>query len=581
MAGGPQDGMSGICAVWRKGDDRQMTAMLARISVGLALETSDRVERKIEQDGGVGVCAQFAMQQIYGNGRVLLACDADLYNLDELRDLVALNEEVPDDVATAALLAALYERFGPVFVEKLQGGFSVVLWDCRDRKLIAAIDGFGMKRLVYHQHQGVLLVASRIDALLQSGEIERSVNPRAIGNVLNFSISLAPETIFNEVHRLIPGALLIASADGTRVEKYWDMRYAASTESEERLSRELESVVAKAVTAQCKDIQFDEAGAFLSGGTDSSTVVGMMSRLGQGAPKTFSIGFENQDFNELGYAQIAASKFDADHHTYLVSASDCFQALPRVVQFFDEPFGNASAIPTYFCARLAAFNGVRTLLAGDGGDELFAGNEWYRTEKIFDLYQGVPWLLRRGLIEPVLSAVKVDAGIWGKARRYVRRSNMPSPQRVLSYNFLNAHSPASIFEADFASTISRDSVLKVPAQYYQQAPAGDHLNRLLYMDVKMTLGDSDLPKVTCMAELAGIRVRFPFLDRSVAEFSGRIPAGLKMKGLQKRYLFKRAFRNLLPEEVIKKKKHGFGIPVASWLKSDPRLRELSRDLLLS
>ena len=399
---------------------------------------------------------------------------------------------------------------------------------------------------------------------------------------MNFGVNLAPETVFDKVQRLAPGTVLIASETATRVQPYWDMRYDASQEANERvLAERLESVVAEAVAAQVKNDPFEDLGAFLSGGTDSSTVVGMMGRLDRGPVKTFSIGFEEESFNELRYAGITASKFQTNHHTYRVSAADCFEALPHMVRFFDEPFANSSAIPVYFCARLAAQNGVRTLLGGDGGDELFGGNERYRTDKIFQTYQTVPRLLRKGVIEPVLALLPAERGPLGKARRYIRRSNIRPVERFFSYNFLLAHPPEEVFATDFLESLRGYSVLDTPTGYYYQDPARDHLDRLLYIDVKITLGDSDLPKVTQMAEMAGMQTRFPFLARPVAEFSGRIPARLKVKGFQKRYLFKQAFRNLLPQEVLRKKKHGFGIPVASWLKSDPRLRDFSRDLLFS
>jgi len=376
--------------------------------------------------------------------------------------------------------------------------------------------------------------------------------------------------------------MLVAAGGKCRVERYWDMRYGVGNESnEERLSRQLEETIERAVAANCPEQDLSQTGAYLSGGTDSSTVVGMMSRLGRGPVNTFSIGFEEERFNELGYAEITARKFNAKHHTYLVSANDCFEALPNMVRYFDEPFANSSAIPTYFCGRLAAQHGVKVLLAGDGGDELFGGNERYQTDKIFQAYQSIPKLLRKGMIEPVLKALPMESGPLGLARRYVRRSNLSGYERFYSYNFLCAHAPEEVFHKDFIASLGGYSVLDIPAEYYTQAPARDHLDRLLYLDVKITLGDSDLPKVTRMSELAGVLTRFPFLDRSVAEFSGRIPPRLKVKGFDKRYLFKRAFRNLLPIEVIKKKKHGFGIPVATWLKSDRRLREYSRDVLFS
>ena len=368
----------------------------------------------------------------------------------------------------------------------------------------------------------------------------------------------------------------------TRVDKYWDIRYDADRNSgTARLSRELESVVESSVAVHCGNYPRQELGAFLSGGTDSSAVVGLMSRSTRLPVKAFSIGFDEPQFNELQYAKIAAEKFGAEHHTYLVTAGDCFEALPRILRYFDEPYGNSSAVPTYFCARLAAQHGIRALLAGDGGDELFGGNERYATDKIFEVYHRLPVALRRGLIEPLVAAMPFSGGIVRRARGYIRRANMPGVERMLSFQFLRTHPPAEVFEGDFLESLRDYTVLDIPALHYSEALARGHLNRLLHVDMKITLGDNDLPKVTCMSELAGIQTRFPYLDRTVAEFSGRIPARLKVKGFNKRFLFKRAFRELLPLEIIRKKKHGFGIPVAQWIRSDRRMRELARDTLLS
>jgi asparagine synthase (glutamine-hydrolysing) len=573
--------MSGICAVWRRDRWDRTGATVASIGRGLSLAGSERFEQEIESACGVAASILFD-QQIYRSDGVCLACDADLENRRELMREAGVQDVASSNAGTAAMLAALYERYGPRFVEKLRGAFAVIVWDRRRNQLFAAVDHFGIKRLVYHQNQAALLVSSRIDALLRSGEVAAEINPAAVANLVNFSIIPGPETIFTQVRRIPPGSLLVASDQHTRVEKYWDMQYEIDSNSgEDRLSRELESLVEQAVARRCQDESPDTVGAFLSGGTDSSTIVGMMSRLNPGNVRAFSIGFREQPFDELHYADIAAKRFQANHHIYRVSPEDCFDALPDMIRYFDEPFGNSSAIPTYFCLRLAAQQGVKLMLAGDGGDELFGGNEAYRAEKVFELYQALPMPLRKGVIEPVLAALPLKNGVVGKARRYVGRSNMPRVQRMLSSHFLSTHPLGEVFEPDFLKELGSFSVLDGVDRHYSQAPAKHPLNRRMYADVKTVLGDSDLPKVTRMCELAGVRPRFPFLDLSVAEFSGRIPPSLKVKGLEKRYLFKRAFRNLLPIEIIQKKKHGFGIPVALWMKSDPRLRELSHDVLLS
>lgn len=567
--------MSGICGVWLKEGPERTRQTLSAVSTGLSLHAAEQVSIETDDRAGIGLSARFNTQQLYRDSAVIVSCDADLYNETELAELVD-----PKPAGTAALMAAMYQSFGATFIDKLQGGFALILYDSRTKMLLAAIDGFGIKRLAYHSRSCGLVIASRIEAVMRSGIVPTDINPRAIANVLNFSANLGPQTIFKGVHRLAPGTLLTASDSRVRVEQYWDLRYYSGGDANEaRLSRELEAVVQNSVATHCKGDT--HIGAFLSGGTDSSTVVGMMSRTQQGPAKAFSIGYKEQSFNELSYAELAAKHFKANHYTHLVGPDDCFEALPSMIRYFDEPFGNSSAIPTYFCSKLAAEHGVKALLAGDGGDELFGGNERYATENIFEFYNSVPGVLRRGLIEPVLDRIPVNAGLFRRARGYVRRAKMPGAQRLLSFQFLSTHPLGDVFHSDFLKELGDYSIIDTPDRYYYAASARDHLDRLLYVDMKITLADNDLPKVTCMAELAGIEVRFPFLHRPVAEFSGRIPARLKVKGLEKRYLFKQAFRNLLPPEIIQKKKHGFGIPVAPWLKSDRRLRELSHDVLLS
>jgi asparagine synthase (glutamine-hydrolysing) len=334
--------MSGICAVWRMGNAGGAARILPLLSDGLRLTPRERVEQVAASSAGVAAAIRFGTQQVYSDGEVLVACDADLYNEAELLRVAGVETPAPDS-RTAFLLAALYRRMGCDFVKKLSGNFSLVLWDERERRLLAAVDPFGVNRLAYFQKGRTIAVASRIDALLRTDEVPVEVNPRAIANFMNFGVNLAPETIFQKVRRLPPGTLLIASETDTRIAPYWDMRYGIDSNLDERhLAEQLETLVAEAVTAQVKDDPFASLGAFLSGGTDSSTVVGMMSRLKRGPVKTFSIGFDDERFNELGYAAITARKFQTEHHTYRVNAADCFEALPRIVHFFDEPFANSS-----------------------------------------------------------------------------------------------------------------------------------------------------------------------------------------------------------------------------------------------
>jgi asparagine synthase (glutamine-hydrolysing) len=323
-------------------------------------------------------------------------------------------------------------------------------------------------------------------------------------------------------------------------------------------------------------------GAFLSGGTDSSTIVGLMTQVSAERVNAFSIGFAEERYDELAYAELAARRFEAAHYTQIVTPDDAFAALPDVVAAYDEPFGNNSALPTYLCARLARDTGMRLLLAGDGGDEIFGGNERYRREYVLSRYQRIPWALRRGLIEPVLSALP-DGGatLLGKAQRYVRRASTPNPDRFYSSEFYVSQERARLLSPDLLAAIRPDWPLEIARAHYRAAPASTEIDRLLYLDLKITIGDNDLFKVIRTAELAGIGVRFPMLDHPLAELTGGLPAAFKVNAGEKRFIFKRAFAELLPGEILAKVKHGFGLPVSHWLKTHPGFRELARDTLLS
>ena len=570
--------MSGIGAVWRRNNPGRVTATVSALNTALGTTPGDSGRSASAPLLGVGVVARGPVTKydVHEDARVLVACDVDLLNEDDLR---RSSDLTGDGGGPAALLSALYERRGARFVEQLRGAFSFVLWDNAERRLIAAIDPFGMKRLVWYRDGDALLIATRVDAV-RAAAPPLEINPRAVQNLVNFSSILGPDTIFTGVQRLMPGTLLVASDDAVRTESYWEMRYGLDGgQDERRLSRELEDVLEGSIAAHQHGLTREHSGAFLSGGTDSSTVVGLMTRTSRAPAKAFSIGFEEEGFSELEFADIAARRFGSEHHKYLVNARDCVEALPAIVRAFDEPFGNSSAVATYFCARLAASTGVTTLLAGDGGDELFGGNERYALDKIFESYFAAPRWIRASL-EAGLS-LPMQGSLMHKARGYVRRANLRGIERMLSFQFLRTHDPREVFDTGFLESLSGATVLDIPEHHYTQASARDHLDRLLFVDMKITLADNDLPKVTRMSELAGVETRFPFLDRSVAEFAGRVPARLKVKGFQKRYLFKRAFKDLLPREILQKKKHGFGIPVALWMRSDPAMRELAHDTLMS
>jgi len=476
-------------------------------------------------------------------------------------------------ISTAELVAVLYARHGLDFIERLDGAFSLALWDPQLQRLVLAIDRFGFKTL-YWSHEGRRIVfSSRLTRVVHANH-DDEVDPEAVMQYLVHTVIPAPLTIYKGIERLEPGTLLVYERGQVRKTRYWDLNYEeARGDGVGQWSEELRECMRHAVHSHLAGCEPERTGAYLSGGTDSSSVVAFASEL-QPEFNTFSIYFENPRYDEAGFSRLAAEYFHTRHREKCLQPADMAQAIPKIVESYDEPFANSSAIGAYYCARMARENGVDVLLAGDGGDELFAGNERYATDRKFAVYHSVPALLRSAIVKPA-TAVLPKSGPLSYPGKYVRRAETPNPRRMLSYNFFLTEDGGEAFQPDFLAKAKPDSALDIAQAHFDSAPnARSELNRLLYLDVKMTLGDNDIRKVAGTAEMAGVRVRYPLLDRRLAELSGRIPSGLKLKRLEKRYIFKQAMKGILPDRILYKKKHGFGVPVGYWLIHDPGMKSL-------
>jgi asparagine synthase (glutamine-hydrolysing) len=525
--------------------------------------------------GNVGFLAGAAGKEPKRYQAAIAAADLDLVNLQELRALTGLT-------AGCEVLARLYELEGWQGLRHLRGAFAVALWDPRQDSLWLGADHFGIKQLYYATTPDGLAFASRPSALLAVPGVSGGVDPQVVYDYLNLRAVSSPASIWKGVRRLPPGHVLMVRRGSLTVEPYWDLEYPERRiglrEAMAATSRHVEEAVAAALGGG----PAKETGAFLSGGTDSSTVLGYMARLTGERVPAFSIGFHEERFDELRYADLAARHFNASHEKHIVTADEALGALPALVETYDEPFGNNSAIGTYLCARLAHGCGVRRLLAGDGGDEIFGGNERYASDRVFARYHRLPAVARRGVIEPLLRILPGGgAGLIGKARRYVRRANLSTARRLYSYAFFAAQEGRGLLAPELLAGVEAEGPWRIVEGHFDAVRATSELNRILYMDIKLTLGDNDLVKVTRTSELAGVGVRFPFLDRPLVEFTATLPADFKVRGLEKRYLFKRAFRSLLPAEILAKRKHGFGIPTSDWLCRHGGFRELARESLLS
>jgi asparagine synthase (glutamine-hydrolysing) len=453
--------------------------------------------------------------------------------------------------------------------------FAVVLWDRRRRRGLAAVDRFARRPLCYSFDGTVLALASRADEV--PGE-RAEVDKQALFNYAYHHVIPAPRTIFRGVSRLDAAHRLVATPERLVVERYWQPHFAPDRVAFPERRAEFISALEAAVSQQ---LDAGATGCYLSGGTDSSTVAGMATRL-LGAPvKTFSIGFDAAGYDEMSYARIAAAHFATDHHEHYVTPDDLLDSIPSIASHYDQPFGNSSVVPALLCARMAMQAGVARLLAGDGGDELFGGNSRYREEQLFAAYGAIPRALRTGLIEPACLALRnASLSQLRKLARFAEVMRMPPPERNQRFNLLDHIGAARVLSSSLLAAVDPGEPLAAQNDAYAATPRdAAALNRMLAFEWKYILADNDLPKVAESARLAGVRAAFPLLDERLVDVSLRLPPWLKVRGTRLRYFFKEALRDFLPPEIITKKKHGFALPFGVWLLSDRRLKAFAMSSL--
>jgi len=483
------------------------------------------------------------------------------------------------DEDLARWIADAYRAEGPGLLEKLRGDFSLAVLDPVAGNGLLAVDRMGIRDLCWADTGGVVLFGPRADRLAADPRCGDEIDPQGIYDYLYHHVVPRPGTVFRNVRCLGPGEALVIRQGRAETRCYWRPHFAEHdptpiAELQASFRTTLREAVERAAASGTR------VGAFLSGGTDSSTLTGLLGEVTGEAPRTYSIGFDAPGYDEIAFARIAARRFGARAHEYYVTPADVAAAIPHVAAAFDQPYGNASVVPAYYCARLAGEDGVDVLLGGDGGDELFAGNARYARQWILSLYERVPRPLRRYLVEPGLDFPGVArVPPLRKIRRYVEQARLPFPARLETYNLLEHIGPARVFQPEFLAAVDTTRPLAAIGQVYDSFQDIGLVNRLLGVDFKFTLADDDLRKVAHAGTMAGVVTRFPFLDEAVVDLAARVPPGQKLRRTRLRHFFKEALRDYLPPEILAKEKHGFGLPFGVWLREDPTLRELARDSL--
>lgn len=457
------------------------------------------------------------------------------------------------------------------FSQRIAGFFSMIVFDNKHNNWHVVTDHVGSVP-VYIGHQGNQVWVT--DHLKHSWLRKYELDPQAIYDYFFFHSIPSNRTIYKNVIKTGPGMHLLF-VDNRLVEllNIYRPDYRYHTTSAEQLQQQCRQLIQSAVSRNVSP----DCAAFLSGGLDSSTVSGLLS-VQQPSTRTFSIGFDAKGYDETEYALITAKHFNTNHHVHYLQPEEIVENFVEVAAHFDEPFGNSSAMAAYICASVAKQHGVNVMLAGDGGDEIFAGNERYAKQKVFELFADLPKALQ-SLLDTVTHSPLGGLPLLRKARSYVDQAKIPLPDRLDTYNFLNRFAPEQMFCETFLAQVDTQAPAQAKRERYHQSKATDPVDKMMYLDWKFTLADNDLVKVSSMCQKAGVAVRYPLFEKEVVDFSCTVPADIKLPGNKLRDFYKNSFKGFLADETLNKAKHGFGLPFGVWMKEQPRLQQLTEQTL--
>jgi asparagine synthase (glutamine-hydrolysing) len=555
--------LDAMCRVMRhRGPDDQGEGYFGNASIGM------RRLSIIDVSGGrqpIGGC----------DAHINVVFNGEIYNFLELKqELEGLGHRFSTRSDTEAIVHC-YEQFGTACVERLRGMFAFAIWDENLKRLFIARDRVGKKPLYYSvTSKGTLVFGSELKCLLEHRDVERKISSRAVDAYLALGYVPDPLSIFEGIHKLPPGSFLLFEKGNVRIEQYWDFDYSEGdgSRTEEEVVEELRTLIDEAVRIRLvSDVPL---GAFLSGGVDSSSVVGVMARHMTQAVKTFSIGFREDTYDELKYARVAAKHFKTDHTEFIVTPDIC-ELVDKLVLHFDEPFADSSALPTYMVSKLARER-VTVALSGDGGDELFAGYTRYGIDRARSSFARMPRFVRSGVIGPL--SARLPHGAYG--RNFLHNISLDAISRYTdSVSVFTALGRNSLYSPAFARQLGdHGGVLQSMSELADKVGTGEELDRLLYIDSKTYLPGDILTKVDRMSMAASLEARVPLLDHKLIDFVTKIPASMKMHGRETKYIFKRAMRGIVPDEILYRKKQGFGVPIQRWINNELKTR--IRDVVL-
>src|SRR5437773_347883 len=511
------------------------------------------------------------------DGTAWIVFNGEIYNYRELRvQLEQLGHKLYTNSDTEAIVHA-YDQWGTDCPKYLRGMFAFAIWDERTKSLFLARDRVGKKPLLYAQFDGQLVFGSEFNALLQHPGVSRDVDYEAIHHYLSFICVPAPLTAYQSIRKLEPGHWLLWRDGEIKIERYWQLDFSQKLNiSEQEAGERVVDLLREAVRIRL--MSEVPLGAFLSGGIDSSAVVALMAQESSDRVKTFSIGFDEQDFSELHHARRVAEHVGAEHHEFIVRP-DAMEVLPTLVEHYGEPFADSSAIPSYYVARETR-RYVTVALNGDGGDECFAGYERYAAMNVSQRYFS---LLPAGVLANVAKAIPEVASrssFLAKGKRFLNAASLTPVQRYLRWmSAFDENAKRDLYSEEFRRQTAGISAVDILQPWFAKANGAGIVDASLLADTMTYLPNDLLVKMDIASMTVSLEARSPFLDHHLMEFAASLPEKLKLRGITTKYLLKRILKDLVPQENLTRRKMGFGIPIGQWFRGT--MQTFLRQTLLS
>lgn len=523
-------------------------------------------------------------RQPMGNrdGSVQVAFNGEIYNFADIRKKLEAKGYSFQSHSDTEVIPYAYEEYGIDCIKHFQGMFAIAIWDAAKQELHLIRDRVGIKPLYYYHKDGRFAFASEIKAILEDPAIQRGINHSAFYSYMGFEFVPAPETMFKDIYKLPAGSCLKLKDGKLEIHKYWDLEYAeagAADFNEQETVERLRILLDDAV--QSRLVSDVPLGAFLSGGLDSSTIVAMMRRHVPGKLRTFTIGYEDESFSELDYAQQVAECFETDHKVLMIEDMRP-ELIEKSLWHFDEPMTDLSSIPLMLVCQQARQD-VTVALSGEGGDEVFAGYDRFKASKLNSYYSAMlPRPIREKIVAPIIAGLPDQSqkkGAINMLKRFIEGSLLPEEAEHLRWQyFSNSEQDNALFNAEFKSKVKFDPFARL-REYHRHCRAYDRVNRECYLDTRFEMPDSVLMKIDRMSMANSLEIRVPLLDHRILEFMAQVPGRQKLKGLQTKAIFRKALEGMLPGNIVYRGKQGYSLPVKNFLRK--QLKDYMVDLLKS